>query len=199
MDDVIKSALLGCVLISLSSAALSTPGPQQLAWRVTPFAGYGSSMHFDAETGSDAQSDESNLWGIMVDKETNDPGQMGFLYSHQKSDLSPDTGEQLSIGYLHFTGALVYPDNMVHPYVGLGLGLSRLSAYDTETKPSMSLALGLQPKLSDNLAMMVELRGYGTFFNGDSQFICNPAVCAAHIQSDLIGQLQANVGMTFRF
>ena len=199
MENTIKSALLGCLFLSVSSTAASNPAPQQLSWRVTPFAGYGSSLHFDNDTGSQVQSDEGSLWGIMIDKETNDPGQMGLLYSHQQSPLSPDPGKKLSIDYLHFTGALVYPDNVAHPYVGLGLGLSRFSAYETETKASMSLALGLQPKLSDNLALMAEVRGYGTFFNGSSQFICNPAICAGHIQSDLIAQRQVNVGMTFRF
>lgn len=199
MDHVVKSTLLACIFFGVSSTALSAPGPQQLSWRVTPFAGYGTSMHFDNDAGTQVKSDESELWGIMIDKETNDPGQIGLLYSHQKSKLSPDPGEQLTIDYLHFTGALVYPDNVAHPYVGLGLGLSRFSAYETETKASMSLALGVQPKLSDNLALMAEVRGYGTFFNGSSQFICNPALCAGHIQSDLIGQLQVNLGMTFRF
>ncbi len=185
--------------ILLSLAASSNSLAADLAWQITPFAGYSSSMSFDSNEVSNLESKEGGNWGLMVHKETKDPGILGVLFSNQKTDLSPDGYGDLTIQYLHLSGALVSPDTL-HPYIGAGAGLTRLSAYDSTIKPSMSLAVGIQPRLANNFAITAELRGYGTFFNSSSQFICDPAVaCKARVESKLMGQLQANIGMTFRF
>ena len=192
----------GVILLAIamgSAMASAAPASGQLAWQVTPYGGYSSSMSFDSDEVSDLHSKEGSNWGLMIHKETRDPGVIGVIYSHQTTDLSPEISDKLTIQYLHFSGALVYPDGPLHPYVGASAGLTHMSAYDSVIKPSMSLAVGVQPRLTDNFALMAELRGYSTFFNSSSQFICDPSVCAARIQSNVIGQLQANVGMTFRF
>lgn len=87
--------------------------------------------------------------------------------------ISPSGHDDLTTQYLHFSGALRYPDNPLTPYVGASLGITRLSVYDSVIKPSMS-ALGVQPKINDRMALMAELRGYGTAFSSDSEFICDP-------------------------
>jgi hypothetical protein len=183
----------------LSTIASTASLAADLAWQVTPFAGYSSSMSFDSNDVSNLESKEGGNWGLMVHKETRDPGVIGVIFSSQNTDISPDSYGDLTIQYLHFSGALVSPDTL-HPYIGAGAGLTRLSAYDSVIKPSMSLAVGIQPRLANNFAITAELRGYGTFFNSSSQFLCDPAVaCKARVESNIMGQLQANLGMTFRF
>ncbi len=170
------------------------------AWMVTPYLGYSTQMNFENTDSSTLHSKASNNWGLMVHKEVENQGEIGFIYSYQNSDISPSGHDDLTTQYLHFSGALRYPDNPLTPYVGASLGITRLSAYDSVIKPSMSLAVGVQPKINDRMALMAELRGYGTAFSSDSEFICDPAIaCGAKIQSQFTGQLQANIGFTFNF
>ena len=100
---------------------------------------------------------------------------------------------------LQFAGALTLSDNLMAPYIGAGIGVTRLDAYDSETAPSMSLALGVQPRLTEHLAVRAEVRGYGALVNDDSQFLCNPEICAFRVRGELITQWQANIGLTLRF
>ena len=46
----------------------------------------------------------------------------------------------------------------------------------------MSLALGVQPRLTEHLAVRAEVRGYGALVNDDSQFLCNPEICAFRVR-----------------
>jgi hypothetical protein len=85
------------------------------------------------------------------------------------------------------------------PYLGAGIGVTRFDAYESEVAPSMSLALGVQPRLTQRLALRAEVRGYGSLLNDDSAFLCNPEVCAFRVRGDLLTQWQANIGLTLRF
>ena len=87
----------------------------------------------------------------------------------------------------------------VRPYLGAGIGISRFSAYESETRPSLALALGIQPQLNDSVALRAEIRGYGTFLNDNSTFLCNENRCNMHVKGELMTQAQANIGITARF
>ena len=60
------------------------------------------------------------------------------------------------IDYLHFAGALMLGQG-VRPYLGAGIGISRFSAYESETRPSLALALGIQPQLNDSVALRADV------------------------------------------
>ncbi len=100
---------------------------------------------------------------------------------------------------LHFAGALTLSDNLMAPYIGAGIGVTRFAAYDSEVTPSMSLALGVQPRLAEHLALRAEVRGYGSLVNDNNQFLCNPEQCVFKVRGELVTQWQANIGLTFRF
>ncbi|MNE01543.1 hypothetical protein D3C80_939860 [compost metagenome] len=180
-----------------------------LGWQVTPFLGYSSSLDFEAMDESEPtphssdidslQGESSGNWGLFISKEVNDPGMIELLYSHQSTPISPDQPDRLTVDTLHFAGALTLSDNVMAPYIGAGIGLTRFDAYDSEVAPSMSLALGVQPRLTDRLALRAEVRGYGSLVNEDSQFLCNPEICAFRVRGELITQWQANIGLTLRF
>ena len=59
--------------------------------------------------------------------------------------------------------------------------------------------LGVQPRQTDPRAGRAEVRGYGALVNDDSQFLCNPEICAFRVRGELITQWQANIGLTLRF
>ncbi|MDX7643877.1 outer membrane beta-barrel protein [Aeromonas caviae] len=183
--------------------------PPATGWQLTPFAGYSSSIDFEAMDepeptphGGDLdslQGESSGSWGLFISREVDDPGMIELLYSHQSTRVSPELPDRLAVDTLHFAGALFLSDNLMAPYLGAGIGVTRFDAYDSETAPSMSLALGVQPRLAEHLALRAEVRGYGSLVNDDSAFLCNPEVCAFRVRGELITQWQANIGLTLRF
>lgn len=180
-----------------------------LGWQLTPFMGYSSAIDFDkadepapapVSTSLDSLQGESSAnWGFFISKEVDDPGMIELLYSHQSTPMSPDQPDRLTVDTLHFAGALTLSDNIMAPYIGAGIGVTHFDAYGSETAPSMSLALGVQPRLTRMLALRAEVRGYGSLLNEDADFLCNPEVCAFRVRGDLVTQWQANVGLTLRF
>ncbi|MBS4708083.1 porin family protein [Aeromonas caviae] len=183
--------------------------PPATGWQLTPFAGYSSAIDFRAMDepaptphGSDIdtlQGERSGSWGLFISREVDDPGMVELLYSHQSTRVSPELPDRLTVDTLQFAGALTLSDNLMAPYIGAGIGVTRFDAYDSETAPSMSLALGVQPRLTEHLAVRAEVRGYGSLVNDDSAFLCNPEVCAFRVRGELITQWQANIGLTLRF
>ncbi|MDX7799183.1 outer membrane beta-barrel protein [Aeromonas caviae] len=186
-----------------------TAEPSATGWQLTPFAGYSSAIDFRAMDepaptphGSDIdtlQGERSGSWGLFISREVDDPGMVELLYSHQSTRMSPELPDRLTVDTLQFAGALTLSDNLMAPYIGAGIGVTRFDAYDSETAPSMSLALGVQPRLTEHLAVRAEVRGYGALVNDDSQFLCNPEICAFRVRGELITQWQANIGLTLRF
>ncbi|MFQ2857637.1 outer membrane beta-barrel protein [Aeromonas caviae] len=183
--------------------------PPATGWQLTPFAGYSSAIDFRAMDepaptphGSDIdtlQGERSGSWGLFISREVDDPGMVELLYSHQSTRVSPELPDRLTVDTLQFAGALTLSDNLMAPYIGAGIGVTRFDAYDSETAPSMSLALGVQPRLTEHLAVRAEVRGYGALVKDDSQFLCNPEICAFRVRGELITQWQANIGLTLRF
>ena len=189
--------------------AWGAEGEAALGWQVTPFFGYSSAIDFEANDDpkptpvatrlESLQGERSGSWGLFISKEVDDPGMIELLYSHQSTRLSPDLPDRLTVDTLHFAGALTLSDNLMAPYIGAGIGATRFAAYDSDVTPSMSLALGVQPRLTERLALRAEVRGYGSLLNDDSAFLCNPEVCAFRVRGELITQWQANIGLTLRF
>lgn len=189
--------------------AWSVEGEATPGWQVTPFFGYSSAIDFEANDDpqptpvatrlASLQGERSGSWGLFISREVDDPGMIELLYSHQSTRLSPDQPERLTVDTLHFAGALTLSDNLMAPYIGAGIGATRFAAYDSDVAPSMSLALGVQPRLTEHLALRAEVRGYGALVNDNSQFLCNPDQCVFKVRGELVTQWQANIGLTLRF
>ena len=158
-----RLAPLLCLLTGLAQA-------EAPVWYLTPFTGYASGLDFDGQDDSPGlQADAAGLWGLALGRQTDDPGSMELLFSQQVSRLSPTQPDRLTLRYLHFAGAL-NADTWLTPYVSAGVGLTQFSAYQSRLRPSLALAVGIQPRLSRQLALRAELRGYGTLIDDDSQF-----------------------------
>ena len=191
--------ILTLLLLTSEVQAQTNASDEPNRWQVTPFIGYSSQMDFDDQNDSGSPSARSSsLFGLAFGKETSDPGLVEVIFSHQNTSLSPDIGEDLNISYLHFAGALVYPEG-IRPYIGAGMGIGHFSAYDSTTRPSLALAVGIQPYISNWMSLRAEIRGYGTFVSDNSEFICDPRQCNLRLQGEMVTQAQANLGLTFRF
>ncbi|MGI2258970.1 outer membrane beta-barrel protein [Shewanella sp. GXUN23E] len=181
---------------------------------ITPVGGYSfGSSELKFTQSSDEQKDyfsisEDGNYGVMLGMTTRDPGDVYLLYSHQSATLGSggvfagETIASLAVDYLHLGGTLYFPNGNWEPYVTATAGLTQLrpdGGLDTETRFSMGLGLGAQYRLTDNLALMAEVRGFATFMNTDNEIFCGDQGCVWKLQASTLVQGQANLGIQFRF
>ena len=91
------------------------------------------------------------------------------------------------------------------PYLSMTIGATRLSAsgYDSETKFSASLGGGLRVPFTENFVATLGLRGYLTFMESNTQFLCvsngGNGTCLLKSSGSTFFQGEAQLGLTFRF
>jgi len=191
---------------------------------VAPFGGYSlAATSFDIQASAAENSNdkgtikiaESEHVGFMVGVNTNDPGNVYFLYSHQSTELqsagmfvasvvsvvnSPNIG--LGVDYFHLGGSLFFPNGNLKPYVTASLGLTQMRPngdYTTESRFSMGFGGGVEYALTQRFAMFADVRGFATFINSDQTLFCDGNLCFWFIRSDLMWQAQANFGLKLAF
>lgn len=187
-----------------------------IAGDLTLLAGYQTNPDFKVNTvGTVADEDDledlglddgptlSVAWDFVF---KNNPDQrIGLYVSHQQTDfdsadVATDTG--MKITHVHFTGTSYYPNGKMEPFVSAGIGVGVFSPEDSdlssETKFSAQIAAGSNYQLTENLLIRFDIRWLPTFFNGSSAIFCNGG-CVITAESDTYSQIQANVGVMFRY
>lgn len=209
--------------ISLASLLLATaiwgvPGVADAAgprFEVTPFVGYRMGGSFEQpETGSsparDVDLDDGSSWGVDLGLYRDGSSFYELLYSTQSTsmDSSDPTLSRVDVqtDYYHFGGTLLFADEQwMVPYLSLTAGATRFSAddYDSETKFSMSLGGGLRLPFTDNVAATLGVRGYLTFVDSDTSFLCvsggEQSGCLVKSSGSTYFQAEAQLGLTLRF
>jgi len=137
------------------------------------------------------------------------PFQLLFSYQRTKLELGQPstpgapTEMPLQVGYLHIGGLNYFEGGPGRgPYVVGGLGATflnpTLSGTSSRVRPSMNVGLGYQWPLSPSVALRSELRAYLTAINSSGSFFCSGG-CVVQVQSTLMSQFEAMVGVTFGF
>ncbi|MCF1429135.1 MAG: porin family protein [Shewanella sp.] len=181
---------------------------------VTPVGGYsfGASKLKVSQDSNDQKdyfsiSEDAN-YGVMMGVTTRDPGDVYLLYSHQSATLgsgglfADKTIAGLAVDYLHLGGTLYFPNGNWEPYVTTTVGLTQLrpdGGLGTETRFSMGLGVGGMYRISKNLALMAEVRGFATFMDTDGYIFCGDKRCVWILEASTLVQGQANLGIQFRF
>jgi len=83
-----------------------------------------------------------------------------------------------------------------------GLGATWLSprqdGWQSELRPSMSLALGWEQAISPTVTLRAEVRGYATLIQSSGGFFCSGG-CVVVIRGDSMFQADALIGLSARF
>ena len=182
---------------------------------VAPFGGYSlGGGQFDvsqvevntAQTSGNesVKIEESSHYGLMLGVNTKDPGNIYLLYSRQASELKSNgmfTLTSLDLDYIHLGGTLYFPQGDMQPYVTASAGVTRMQPDDwsNETRFSMGIGGGVEYKVTSNVDLFADIRGYATFINSDSALFCDENECLWHITSDVMWQAQANLGLKMSF
>ena len=157
--------------------------------------------------GATIQLDDGSAIGLAVDyvfkKDTTQ--RIGFFLTHHKSSF--DSGAELDnddvdITHLHFTAMSYFPNGNWEPFALLGLGAGNFKPKDgtlkTVTRVSAQIAAGGNYKFSDNMLLRVELRWIPTFFGNSTSVFCDGG-CTVAVTSSIYSQVQANIGLQYRF
>jgi hypothetical protein len=191
--------------------ALAAPATASAENGITLFGGWRASGTLeDSVAQRDVRFRDSGAFSAAFDITFDDWRQFEFFGSHQSTSLSvtPIGGTTsmplpVKVTYFHF-GGTNYFDGLAGngPYVAGGLGLTRLApgtdGLESETKPSLSLALGYSLPLGRYAALRVEGRGYWTLLNSSSTLFCSGG-CTITIKGDALSQFEMLLGISARF
>lgn len=159
------------------------------------------------QPGDDVELEEGVTLSLAVDFVFNEnPNQrIGFWLSHQNTDFDDHAGlldTEMTVTHLHFTAMSYYPNGKLEPFVMAGVGAGYFKPEDPsledETKFSAQIGAGTNYRFSNRLLLRADVRWVPTFFNGGGSAFCSGG-CTVKLSSDTYSQIQANVGLMFRF
>ncbi len=207
--------LLGAagLLLLVPSAALA----QRV--ELTPLGGYrfGGSLALvetvgDAEQRHELEVADHAAWGAQLAVRVSNDTEVELLYARQDTELRTGglfTGKPvfgLALESWQFGGNYLFGEERerVRPYVGMGLGLTRLlpeaEGLQDETRFSASFAGGVKLWLAKNLGLRFEARGFLTVLESDRHTFCiSPGTCRVDAQSSDIFQADLRAGVVLRF
>lgn len=181
---------------------------QDRKFEIIPFVGFRAGGTFlDAAQEETLMLDESMVYGLTIDVDYDETGQVQLLWSHQSTEFNTSHATAstfgLNIDYFHFGGTYSWAkDEKFKPYVALSVGASYLQPTDTgyndEWRFSMGLGLGLKYFMTPQIGLMVEGRGYGTFMGGSGAIFCGGDGCQIAIHQELFTQFEGRTGIVFR-
>ena len=205
----IRSTLALLSILSGASAAQASDAP--LNFELTPFGGYRFGGTFDIAGSDDAyELDDSAAFGLILNLREKHTTQWELLYSTQSTDaeLSAGTGLRQSVGIdthiLQIGGTYQGQEDTVRPYVAVTLGGTHISSEaDSDTFFSGSLGLGLQVMPNERLGLRLEVRGYATLTDSDTDLFCRTGpdqnICAVRVDGEILGQIETFAGLVVRF
>jgi len=201
------------LLAIAATAALVAPTLPVQAQSVTLYGGFRGGSGFEQavppNNAVDMRSTAAGSVAIEWPRGDRRPFQLLFSYQRTHLDLGQPstpgapTEMPLQVGYLHI-GGLNYFDGQpgIGPYVVGGLGATflnpSLAGTSSRVRPSMNVGLGYQWPLSPTVALRSELRAYLTAINSSGSFFCSGG-CVVQIQSALMTQYEAMIGVSFGF
>ena len=159
------------------------------------------------EPGDDVKLDDSAAFSLAVDFvfEQEKTKRIGFYVSRAQTRFESNAGlsnRDLDVTHVHFTAMSYYPDGNLEPFVLAGVGAGFFSPKDStlkdETKFSAQIGAGTNYRFSDTLLLRMDVRWLGTFFDSDGTVFCSGG-CTIAVSSNTYSQVQANIGLMYRF
>jgi hypothetical protein len=199
------------VVVTGIAAGCAVPAAAQV--EVVPFGGYrfGGSLDVPDEGGT-LETKDAAAWGASLAFQVAEDGEIEALFARQSTrldggglftsrprfDLAIET-YQLGGNYLLGEDA-----DRLRPYIGAGLGVSRLvpkpAELQAETRFSASFAAGLKAYLSPHFGVRVEVRGFFTVLESDHRVFCgSQSGCLVDASGSELSQAEARGGLLLRF
>jgi opacity protein-like surface antigen len=159
------------------------------------------------EPGDDVGLDDGAAFSLAVDFvfEKQQTKRIGFYVSHAQTQFDSNSGltdTDMDVTHVHFTAMSYYPDGRMEPFVMAGLGAGFFSPRDPtlkdQTKFSAQVGAGTNYRFTDSLLLRLDVRWLAAFFDSSGAAFCSGG-CTIAVNSDAYSQIQANVGLMYRF
>lgn len=196
-------------LIALLLGAIALPAAAQNA--LTLYGGYawGGTLQQQqtGNTTTNANLASSFTGAASIDWALDAARNVQLFASGQRTTLqlagSSPGSVDIGVYYLHLGGSNFFEGRAGQGgYVAGGLGATWMSpsgaGFNSEVRPSASLAIGYEHTVNPSLALRAELRGYATLINSSGGFFCSGG-CVVSLQGDAMFQAAALVGLSMRF
>mgnify|MGYP000241741805 CR=1 FL=1 len=176
---------------------------------VTPTFGYRFGGEFEQEEQSQSMDlKEKNSVGITFAWAHDRKRQGEIVFSHYQSEFENASSlalenNELSVSYLHLGGNLPIASQGIPFWISGGLGITHFAPddnkLDKETKFSANLGINTRLTISDNTALKIGGRIYGTFLDSESEIFCDSDNCLIYVSSDVWVQSELYLGLTVGF
>jgi hypothetical protein len=204
-----------CVALAASGVAAADTNAIP-PFSVTPLGGYtfGGEFEDEAATAS-VEVDDAAHYGLIVNLRESANTQWEVFYARQESaaeitELPAGAlagAVDLDVQYLHVGGTYVADGPRARPFLAATVGATRFDpdplTFDSENFFSFGLGAGWQFAPTERLGLRLESRLLGTFLRSDSALFCQTGpeqnLCAISTKGDMYWQLQASLGIVFRF
>lgn len=159
------------------------------------------------EPGDDVELEDGAAFSLSVDFvfEQQQTKRIGFYLSYEQTEFDSNAGltdTDIDITHLHFTAMSYYPSGNLEPFVMAGVGAGFFSpkdpSLDDETKFSAQIGAGTNYRINDTLLLRFDVRWLATFFDSSGAAFCSGG-CTIALSSDTYSQVQANIGLMYRF
>ncbi len=203
----LRTTVLAVVAIILVVAAPLPAGAGQSGFSISPMAGYrGGGAFDDTASGRNLDLDGGTAGSLVFNLEESTDRWYELIYSRQETSFD-GADLDLTVQYLHVGGMAAWPQNGFSSYLAAGVGATWLRASGggsgSDTRPSFSIALGVLIPVWERVEVRLESRAYLTLTDGDNEFFCasgpEGGVCRVRYEGDVLTQVDAMAGLTFRF
>lgn len=197
-------SIIVAVLLSLAAPVLA-----QSEDGVTLYAGYRFGGEFtDVNTDQPWDFTDGGSFAFSLAKGIDPQRQYEFFVSHRNGALKPPgfsavtSNVGLAVTYYHIGGNF-FPDGLGRGvYLAGGLGLTHLdpreAGLNSETRFSLSLAIGYMIPAGKNFGFKLEARGYATLVDSSTAIFCSGG-CIIQVKGDTFTQVDVLAGVSARF
>lgn len=199
----------------LAAVAAVAPGahaqPRESENAIVVFGGWRASGTLDDTVAQRrVRLNDTAAWSAAIDFGLDPNRQVELFASRQKTSLAvtpngttTTTRFPVSVTYVHIGGTNYFDGPVgVGPFVAGGLGISRLTpaldGFASESRFSLSLALGYAIPLGRYAALRVEGRAYFTAVNSSGGLFCSGG-CTISLKGDSLQQYEMLAGLSARF
>ena len=200
-----RLTLLALAMLSCSTVSL----PAHAETEFTFFTGYRNGGEFkEVTTGLPLEIEDGQSYAVTIDVRQTANTWMQFLYSHQETrltnaDANPLSLLEVDVDYLHLGGVYEWPGEIAQPYLVGTLGVTWFnpdsSGYDDKFRASLGLGGGVRIKLTEQLDIKLEARGYSTFLDSGGAMFCGENGCRVLVASSALWQSELRVGLSLKF
>lgn len=163
---------------------------------------YGSDLQ-SSDGQSDIAVDNSGNFGLAIAWQDSPNGQGQILLNKTSHDFNSEldnSTRSLDITYAHFNGVAQFRQQHYVTTVSLGLGGAYFESDNSEDLyPSASIAFGTRYEISNNIALVTELRGYASIVDEKDNTFCSGEICHAKFNDTLWIDSNISIGIAVKF